>query len=120
MGKSLNETAWIRYLYRKIIKILMVTRSHGPRRGTRKKLKKKIRERGKIKIAKFMQEFKEGEKVVIKPDPSYQKGMPNRRFFGRVGVIVSKRGKAYILEVKDGGKTKQVISLPVHLKKVGE
>jgi len=96
----------------------MVKASHGPRRRTRKKLKKSIRARGKVSIVKMLQKFKKGEKVVIKPEPAVHKGMPNKRFFGRVGIVAEKRGKAYILEVKDGKAVKQVISLPVHLKRL--
>ncbi len=96
----------------------MVKSSHGPRRGTRKKLRKKLREKGKVNIAKRLQKFKTGDRVVIKPEPAVHKGMPGKRFFGRVGVIINKRGKAYMLSVKDGNAVKQVISLPVHLKKV--
>ena len=92
-----------------------MARSHGPKRGTRKKLKKDIRT--KVTIRRFVQQFKEGEKVIIKPEPSVQKGVPHRRFIGKQGEIIGKRGKAYIIQVKDGGKLKQVISLPVHLRK---
>lgn len=64
-----------------------------------------------------MQEFKNGERVMISPEPSVQKGMPNKRFIGKQGVIIGKQGKAYVLEVKIGNSIKQVISLPVHLRK---
>jgi len=95
----------------------MVRRSHGPRRGTRAKLKKSIRAKGKVTIRRIVQEFKKGEKVIISPEPSTQKGMPNKRFFGKQGTIIGQKGKAYLLEVKDGKSTKQVISLPIHLRK---
>ncbi len=95
----------------------MAKRSHGPKQGTRKKLKKDRRARGKLTIRRIVQEFKEGEKVIIKPEPSVQKGLPHKRFIGKQGEIIGKRGKAYILEVRDGNKLKQVISLPVHLRK---
>ena len=85
---------------------------------TRNIMKRNIRDKSKIKISNFLQTFKEGEKVVIVPDPSYQKGLPFRRFWGRTGSIIGKRGKASIVEVKDGGKLKKVLSANVHLKKV--
>jgi large subunit ribosomal protein L21e len=62
-----------------------------------------------------MQEFKIGEKVVIRPNPSSHKGMPFKRFIGKVGIIVEKRGKAYIVKIKDGRKEKNIISRPEHL-----
>jgi len=95
----------------------MVKSSHGPRRGTRSKLRKRARTRGKVAIRRIVQEFKKGEKVIISPEPSIQKGMPYKRFIGKQGTIIEKKGKAYVLEIKDGKATKQVISLPVHLKK---
>ena len=92
----------------------MVKASHGPRRKTRRRLKKRER----LSIKKMLQTFEIGEKVVIKPHAAVQKGMPHRRFFGKVGKVVDRRGKAYVLEVKDGKAIKQVISLPVHLRRL--
>lgn len=96
----------------------MGSKSHGPRRGTRKKLRKPVRLKGKVSIALSMQSFKEGDRVVIKPEPAVQKGMPYKRFFGKSGFVKAKRGKAYLVELKDGNSTKEVISLPVHLRRV--
>ncbi|MFA5406850.1 MAG: 50S ribosomal protein L21e [Candidatus Nanoarchaeia archaeon] len=90
--------------------------SHGPRRGTRRKLKKSVRDKGKVTIRRLVQEFKKGERVIIKPEPSIQKGLPYKRFFGKQGFILDKKGKAYIVQVKDGNSIKQAISLPVHLR----
>jgi len=90
--------------------------SHGPRRGTRRKLKKSIRDKGKVTIRRLVQEFKKGDEVIIKPEPSIQRGLPNKRFFGKQGVILGQKGKAYMVQVKDDNTIKQVISLPVHLK----
>ncbi len=96
----------------------MVVRSKGYRRGTRKKLRRKASERGKIFIKRYLQEFKEGDKVIIKPDPSFQKGLPFRRFIGKVGEVVKKEGRAYKIKVNDGKKIKYLITYPVHLLKV--
>lgn len=92
--------------------------SHGPRRGTRSKLRKRRRERGKISTTRFLQEFGIGDRVVIKPEPSYHKGIPHQRFMGALGVVKGKRGRSYIVEVKDGKKRKILFLPPVHLKKV--
>lgn len=95
----------------------MGARSHGPRRKTRKKLTKPVRLKGKISIARSVQEFKPGDRVIIKPEPAVQKGMPFKRFFGRLGVIREQRGKAYVIELKDGNLIKDIISLPIHLRR---
>jgi len=92
--------------------------SHGPRRKATKKLKKPVKQKGKISIARVMQEFKPGDRVMIKPEPAVQKGMPFKRFFGKPGTIRAKRGKAYVIELKEGRVIKEVLSLPVHLRRM--
>ncbi len=91
-------------------------RSHGPRQGTRHALKKRRRERGKVTITRRLREFKVGDKVLISPEPAVQKGVPHRRFFNKHAKVVEKRGRAYVLEVRDQKATKRVISLPIHLR----
>ena len=95
----------------------MVKKSRGFRTGTRKKLKQKPGYRPPI--TKFLQEFEIGQKVLIAQEPSSQKGMPHPRFKGRVGKVIGKRGKSYIVEIKNGNKVKKLISRPEHLRLVG-
>ena len=95
----------------------MATRSHGLSVGTRRKFKKKPREKGKIRIRASLQEYKEGERVILKVDSAYQKGMPYKRFLGKQGKILGRKGKSYVVEIKDGNKQKKVICAPIHLKK---
>ncbi len=92
--------------------------SKGPQRRTRSKLRKSVREKGKIRITNHLQQFEVGEKVLIKVDPSVQKGRPYKRFFGKIGKVVGRRGNAYEVEVKDIKKLKTIIALPVHLKRM--
>ncbi len=95
----------------------MVERSKGFRVGTRKKLRKKIRDKGRIKISKNLQNFEEGDNVVIDVDSSYHKGMPHKRYFGKHGKVLEKRGKSYLIKTKLGNKYKKIICSPIHLKK---
>lgn len=95
----------------------MVKKSHGPKHKSRSKLKKKIRNRGKVSITRHIQNFNIGERVVIKTEPSVQKGTPYPRFYGKQGVVVEKRGKAYFVEIKDQAKPKKVLCTAVHLKR---
>jgi large subunit ribosomal protein L21e len=90
-------------------------KSKGYRAGTRRLLKKKPRERGKIKLSKLLFEYQLGSQVVIKIDPSVQKGMPHRRYHGKVGTIIEKRGRSYVLSVTQGDATKEIIVRPEHL-----
>ena len=90
--------------------------SRGPRHCTRYKLKKTIRERGISPVSKAIQEFEIGQMVHIDIDPSVQNGMPFPRFQGSTCKVIGQRGRAYIIQVKDGNALKEVISLPQHLK----
>ncbi len=94
----------------------MVVKSKGPHRRTRRILKRRLRE--KFTVNRFMQEFEIGSKVMIDLVPSQPKGRPFKRFIGKTGVVIDKRGDAYIILVKDGGKEKQIISRPEHLKPI--
>jgi large subunit ribosomal protein L21e len=78
-------------------------------------LKKEHKERGKIKMSKLLQEYQPGNRVVVRIDPSIQKGMPHRRFHGRTGTVVEKRGRSYVVTVPQGNAVKQIIVRPEHL-----
>lgn len=95
----------------------MAKRVGSFRRKTRSKLKKPARAKGKISIRKFFQKFKEGDTVYLKAEPAVQKGMYFPRFHGRAGVITGKKGKCYVMSIKDGNKKKTLIVHPIHLKK---
>ncbi len=95
----------------------MAQRTGGARRKTRSKFKKKAKDKGKISIRRYLQEFKNGERVVLKAEPTIQKGMYFRRFHGKVGKVMGKKGECYKVIIKDFNKEKEVIVHPVHLKK---
>ncbi len=79
--------------------------------------KKKIRTRGKIKLSKYFQELKKGDSVAISQDRTLQPKFPSR-INGKTGIIEGKRGKAYIINIKDQNKEKKFLIEPVHLKKI--
>ncbi|MBS3816767.1 MAG: 50S ribosomal protein L21e [Candidatus Thermoplasmatota archaeon] len=93
-------------------------RSKGTRQGTRKILRKDPSKRGLIPINRALQEFEEGEKVKIMIEPSIQKGQPHNRFHGKIGEVEGEQGDAFVVSVKDGDKTKEVIVRPEHLEKM--
>ena len=96
----------------------MVKRIGTARTKTRHKLQKKRREKGKLSLSKFFQTFDEGEKVVLKAEPSYQKGLYFMRFHGKVGKVSGKKGRCYEVQITDFDKKKNLIVHPVHLKRV--
>jgi large subunit ribosomal protein L21e len=83
--------------------------------NTRALLRKDPRERGKTTLSKILHSYGEGDQVVVKIDSSVQKGMPHRRFHGKIGVIMSKRGRSYVVHVTQGDATKEIIVRPEHL-----
>ncbi len=93
----------------------MGRRAKGFRHKSRSILTRNPRERGKTTLAKILHDYGAGEKVIIKIDPSMHKGMPHRRFQGKVGVIIAKRGQSYVLHVPQGDATKEIIVRPEHL-----
>jgi large subunit ribosomal protein L21e len=95
----------------------MVRRSKGIRAKTRSKFKKKPREKGLPSTTRLFQKFETGEKASIVIDPSVHKGQPHRRYYGLTGTISGMQGKAYLVDVKVGGKMKTLIVRPEHLVK---
>ncbi|MEX2689475.1 MAG: 50S ribosomal protein L21e [Candidatus Njordarchaeia archaeon] len=92
--------------------------SKGFRSGTRQVLRKSPRKRGLPPISRLIYPYKVGEKANIVIEPAVHKGMPHPRFHGKTGTIVDKRGRAYVLRVRDGGKYKYIICRPEHLRPV--
>ena len=88
----------------------------GIRQGTRKLYKKPIRTRGLAPLGKLLIQYKVDDRVDIIPDPSIQKTLPHRRFYGKVGTIVEQRGRAYMVRVKDGDAVKSLILKKEHLR----
>jgi len=78
-------------------------------------LKKDARERGKASIRKYLAQYDEGDIVSIVINPTYQQ-IPHPRFQGKTGRVVGKQGRAYFVEIRDGGKTKRILATPQHLK----
>jgi large subunit ribosomal protein L21e len=96
----------------------MVQRIGGNRRKSRSKMRKKVNTRGKISITKYLQEFKDGDRVQLKAEPAVQKGLYALNFHGKTGIISSKTGTCYYVKITDGGKEKNLIVHPVHLKRL--
>lgn len=89
----------------------------GFRRKTRHKLRKNVRDRGKTSIKKSLQKFDDGDRVYLKAEPAYQKGMYFPRYHGKSGVISGKQGICYYVRIKDHNKAKTLLVHPIHLKR---
>ena len=90
----------------------MVQRVGGSRRKSRHKFKKHVKRKGKISLSEYFKELKTGQKVILKAEPAYQKGLYHSRFHGKTGKVTGKKGNCYYVEIKD----KKLIIHPIHLK----
>ncbi|ORD94274.1 RL21 [Enterospora canceri] len=81
-------------------------RSNGYRRRTRRLFKKDKKEHGKPTLSKTLQQFKVGDLVDIKVDPSVVKGMPHKYYHGKTGKVynVNKRAVGVVLYRNIGPK----------------
>ena len=98
----------------------MVRTSKGIRKRTRNILSRKPRNRGLSPLTRSLQLFDIGEKANIVLDPSVHGGLPHFRFHGKTGTVIALQGRAYLIKLKMGNKTKSIIVFPEHLKKVVE
>jgi len=78
--------------------------------------RKNIRLRGKVSLSKYFQKFEENDSVAVKREISVNASFP-KRLQGRTGVVKGKKGKAYIIKLKDQAKEKEFLIQPIHLKK---
>ena len=79
---------------------------------------RKLREKGKLSLSRYFQEFEAGEMVNLKINSNVQKGQFFRRFHGMTGMITGKKkGFSYEVKIKDLGKEKTLYIYPIHLQK---
>jgi len=95
-------------------------RSQGYRAKTRSLLTREPRQKGKIGLSKLLHDYQRGEKVVVKINSTVQKGMPHRRFHGKIGIVIGKRGRAYTVSVSQGDAVKEITVRPEHLVPLSE
>jgi large subunit ribosomal protein L21e len=79
--------------------------------------KKNIRSRGKLQFSRYFQELSEGDFVAISREQSVPVNF-EKRYQGITGIVDGKRGRSYIVKIKDGNKEKRILIEPIHLKKI--
>ena len=90
---------------------IMVQKSYGKMRGTRKKMKSI----GKQPITRYLKKFDVGETVHINIISS--SSYPHPKFQGMIGKIIEKRGSSYAVLVRDRNMEKKVFLRPEHIKR---
>lgn len=66
-------------------------------------------------LVKYLKEVKIGERVTLITVPSAPASFP-ARLVGKTGIVIGKRGRAYVISLLDGKKRKTFIVKAVHLK----
>ncbi len=79
--------------------------------------KKPIRTRGKLQLSRYFQELNKGDFVAISREKTVA-AVFQKRLQGITGIVEGKRGKVYIVKIKDGNKEKTILIEPIHLKKI--
>jgi len=88
----------------------------GNRRRSRHVMRKNPRKKGLSPLGRYLQDFEVGDYVDIILDPSVHKALPHKRFQGKTGRIVSKRGRCYEVEIKQIHKMKRIFTSVAHMR----
>jgi len=80
-------------------------------------VRKKVRTRGKIQLSRYFQSLEEGDSVAVIREPSVDAHFP-KRLQGRTGLVIGKRGRAYMVKIMENDKEKKFIIESIHLNKI--
>ncbi len=86
--------------------------------GKRAKQRDTMKRRERTTVNKMLAELKEGQTVQVNINSRIHEGIPFRRFQGKTGVVSGKRGRSYIVDLRDGKKEKTLVVHPAHLKEL--
>lgn len=70
-------------------------------------------------VSFLLREYHEGDKALVIIDSRQHKGLPHRRYHGKVGTVTNVGRRSVILDVKLGEKTKTLITRFDHIKPFG-
>ena len=90
-------------------------RSHGFRHKSRSVMTKSA-PRG---VSFLLREYTVGQQALVIIDPRQHKGLPHRRYHGKVGIVKNVGRRSVTLDVKLGEKTKTLITRLDHIKPFG-
>ena len=90
-------------------------RSHGFKHKSRSVMTKNA-PRG---VSFLLRDYSVGEQALVIIDPRQHKGLPHRRYHGKVGLVTEVGRRHVVLDVKLGQKTKTLITRLDHIKPFG-
>ena len=83
-------------------------------KGTSSKHSRALFSKGRVTVAKLLKTFAPGARARISVNPCFR-GAPPLRFNNHMVEVVEKRGNAFEVKIKDGGKEKRLYIKNVHL-----
>ncbi|MFH0712207.1 MAG: 50S ribosomal protein L21e [archaeon] len=81
------------------------------------RLRKHVRENGKVRLSGYFKKFDDGSRVGVVMDCGVRASFP-RRLRGMSGEVAGSRGNFKLIKIKDGNKLKTFVIHPVHLRKL--
>ena len=90
-------------------------RSHGFKHKSRAVMTKNA-PRG---VSFLLRDYSVGDQALVIIDPRQHKGLPHRRYHGKVGLVTEVGRRHVVLDVKLGQKTKTLITRLDHIKPFG-
>jgi large subunit ribosomal protein L21e len=70
-------------------------------------------------VSFLLREYQVGEQALVIIDPRQHKGLPHRRYHGKVGRVKEMGRRSVTLDIKLGNKTKTLITRLDHIKPFG-
>ncbi len=92
---------------------------HGRSHGFRHKSRSVLTKRQPRGVSFLLREYHEGERALVIIDSRQHKGMPHRRYHGKVGIVRNIGRRSITLDIKLGNKTKTLITRFDHVKPFG-
>lgn len=77
--------------------------------------RKKVREKGKLRLSRYFKQIDDGAKVAVVTDRGVRAAFP-KRIQGMSGTVLESRGKFKLVKLKEGDKMKTFIMHPAHLR----
>lgn len=69
-------------------------------------------------LSYLLHDYRAGDRVVVDIDPREHKGMPHRRFQGKVGIVDEVGRRTLVVKVNIGNKEKTVAARLNHIKPI--
>ena len=94
-------------------------KSHGRSHGFKHKSRSVMTKKSPRGVSFLLREYQEGQQALVIIDPRQHKGLPHRRYHGKVGTINKVERRSVTLAIKLGKKTKTLITRFDHIKPFG-